>query len=569
MQLQIKSKFKNVFSSESNAIIKSIFKNSYIFILFSLLNVLLPIFICLIAAAMTSKGAFAVMGIGYVTAFQLAYCQIGFTFGVFASFLIFNKKTKHFQSSHLKETFLLTFLYGFLMVPLYVIPSWIYSKYASAHINTLDSINFAYNYIWTSSGFIFLTTLRSTLVLIVNKKDAQWKAIVAELFSYGLMIIFCVVFSFYTNLNNGLGLGIGLTFGSTISCIVLLIYCWLKLKIFTHYEKHFKWKKVKYVLSYTWRQSLITIAIQIFKAITLFVLSFSIPNAILGAVPLDYQMARLVWYNVLYLIPFLFTGMTDAIYDWFSENKRVINRQNGIRIVSFVILIIFLLTIIFAVGFNFAIQPLTQFYVHNGLSSYDASIFQPNSDLFQPPLNLDSNTEASILKTVREKIVSSSLISDDLKTRILNEINNNLRFKNLVLNVALNSFQDNFTKFNTSQITEMLILPHSWSYLYVSVYCLTYPVGVVLNAFLYSITKTKPKVWLLVIAEGIAIAFIVTFGVNLQTSEKFYLMDAWSFPLSIVGVIALLYLIPNFFIQIFKYENQKTHKHLHHPITNE
>lgn len=67
-------------------------KESWIFIVFWFINGFVPIAICMISATIPGDGAYYVIGIGYVTAFQLAYVQIGWSVSIAITYTLIQMK---------------------------------------------------------------------------------------------------------------------------------------------------------------------------------------------------------------------------------------------------------------------------------------------------------------------------------------------------------------------------------------------------------------------------------------------------------------------------------------------
>lgn len=545
-----KTKVSEFVKSSNFSLIKKFFQNSLIFLLFSFLNVSLPIFICLISSRVDDKSAYGTIGVGFITSFQLAFSQIGFTFAIFSSCLIL-KRDKVLKSTLSKvesityDVLLMSLIYGLIITPLYVGPSYVYNMYANKHYNTIDSLQPANYYIYSSSGFVLLTTLSWTFIFLIYNKTNSWHALLQILISFGSTLLLSSTLGLLTNLKY-IGVGLGLTIGTLISCISSFIHCWFKTDYFKHNKISIKWIHIKLVISNVWRQTLMVVSIQVFKAIALLVLNLQVPEKLVDSVPLNYQMARLIWYNFLYLIPFVILGFSDSIYYFFIKHNKEIEKANVNLLIAIVTFIALFLTIIVAISSSFLTNPLVSFYIENQNYSYDLEYIK-------------SNVSALSKTTIIEFINKSNKIPLEVKDEILAILNsqdpNTSYLVNLVLkNVTEYVLIPKFSQFGANEISSMIILPDSYTLLYVSVYCILYPLGTLLNSFLMSIKKEKPPAILMVIAQAIAIAFVVEFGINFQETQRFYLMEAWSFPLAIIGIVAFIYLSTSFFIKLHKKE---------------
>ena len=554
---------KNYFKSNEFNMTKKFLSNSLVFVLFSFLNVSLPIFICLITSRVDDKAAYATIGIGFITSFQLAYSQIGFAFAIFASCLILKKDKEEnhrivFSKSNIAyDALLLALIYGIIITPLYIGPCWIYNKYANEHYNTIDSIQPANLYIFSSSGFILLTTLSWTLIFLIYNKTNSFNALIQILISFGSTLLLSSTLSLLTPLKY-IGVGLGLTLGTLFSCFCSFIHCLIKTSYFkkskylrcsikTLYFKkiiQIKWINIKEIFRNVWRQTLMVISIQIFKAVALIVLNFQIPEKLVDSVPLNYQMARLIWYNLLYLIPFLILGFSDSSYYFFIKNEPNIHEVDFGKIIPVIIGIAFIFTIGIVVASSYLVYPLSDFYIKNQNHSYGIDFISANVQKISKDTIIQTiNSTSQIPKELKEKLISIIQSNNPQTSTIVDQI-----LKEVTENILL----PKFTKFDASSINELINLPNSFTYIYISIYCILYPLGTLLNSFFLSIKNEKPKALFMVVAQGVAIAFIVEFGINFQENNRFYLMEAWSFPLAIIGIVAFIYLSFNFFIQLSK-----------------
>lgn len=550
-KINIKYKSFIVENKTSLLLLKKIFLNSWIFIVFSFLNVSLPIVICLLGTKLTF-GAYATMGIGFVTTFLLAFSQIGFSFSIFSSFYYFqniNSKQLNFNLEEVKKDLIydiiaLGFIYGFILTLLYFTSSYTYTKYANIHVNTVDSLPYAFHFTYTSIPYVFFVVVQYSLIMVINNKKNQLHALLQLFITFFVTTLLLSIFVFFTNLE-GYGLGIGLSIGSIISIISSFIHLFFFTDTFKTNYFRINRKYLSLIIKNTWRQIAITVSIQIFKGCALLLLSYQIPNALVNSVPLDYQMSRIIWYNMMYLIPFILNGLTDSLYyfflkekSFFEENKDKIN----INIVMlFVLFISIILTILLIIACNYLSMGLSVVYTKNQNHSYSNEAIA--TDLYG---------------IGKEKIIdvisSSELITQDQKDWLINLVNN--ASEEQIKKIIDDTILPKFVSFNNKSIDKILIFPNSFTYFYLCFYCVLYGSGQLLNAFGLSVTNKKPKVVLLVIVQSLAILFVVEFGINFQETQKFYLMEAWSFPLLIIGIVAFVYMSFTYFLLTSEYQNK-------------
>lgn len=530
-------------------LIKKIWSNSLFFIIFSFLNISLPIYICLISANIDQYGSYAAMGIGFVTTFQMAFSQVGFSFAIFSSiffFMIAKNKNRLFATTGydmIYDMLFLAFLYGLIITPIYIGSSYVYTKYANAHYNTIDSLPYAYDFIYSSAGYTFLITILYSLIITIHNNKGRAQGIFYMVLSFTFIVLLSLVLGMFTNLK-GIGVGLGMTLGVIISILITFLISFFTTNVFQGIKFQIKKTYLFLILNYTWRPSLTTLSIQVFKGCALLLLSYQIPDALVNAVPLDYQMSRIIWYNLMYLIPFLLLGMADSIYFFFiKEDEEKILQGVNIHFALIAIgLILLVLTVILTVIGNELVIWLSKEYTKNQDKTYDENTIIANLELMGKDKIIDYvNSTLSLTDAQKEWIIN---LIKDLPSNVVNEV-----IKSTLL--------PKFTGFDPNNIQKILIFPNSFTYFYLSFYCILYPLGQFMNGYSLAISKEKPKTILLVVVQALAILFVVEFGVNYQETQKFYLMEAWSFPLLIIGIVAIVYLSFTSFLILDKYNRKK------------
>ena len=348
---------------------------------------------------------------------------------------------------------------------------------------------------------------------------------------------------FFTGLE-GYGIGIGLSVGSLISIISSFIHLFFFTDTFKTNYFMINGKYLVLIIKNTWRQIAITVSIQIFKGCALLLLSYQIPDALVNSVPLDYQMSRIIWYNMMYLIPFILNGLTDSLYYFFlkekffyEENKEKININ---LVMIFILVLSIILTTLLIVACNYLSMGLSLAYTKNQNHSFSNEAIA--NDLY-------GIGKSKIIETIN----NSELITQEQKNWLIQLVNN--ASEEQIKQIIDQTILPKFVSFSNLAINNILIFPKSFTYFYLCFYCVLYGSGQLLNAFGLSVTNRKPKVALLVIAQLLAILFVVEFGINFQETQKFYLMEAWSFPLLIIGIVAFVYMSFTYFL--LTYDHQK------------
>ena len=124
-------------------------------------------------------------------------------------------------------------------------------------------------------------------------------------------------------------------------------------------------------------ESITSISLSVFKGVAIICLSIVIPDVINDFVPLSYQMSRVIWFNMMYFIPFIGIGISEEIrnhyvsYHSVSKDKCYLNHNK--RLDFKVMIITLLLTLIVAISCIFLVKPLNYLYAIN-----DHNLFKDN-----------------------------------------------------------------------------------------------------------------------------------------------------------------------------------------------
>ncbi|GAA5414628.1 hypothetical protein [Ureaplasma ceti] len=492
----------------------------------------------MISATIPGDGAYYVIGIGYVTAFQLAYVQIGWSVSIAITYTLiqmkFTKSDKvegQSQGDMMFVAIVITWIYGLVLVPLFVGPSYAYSKFANDHVNTLISQKSAYVYIYTLAGYIFLSPFISLLILFIHSYKGQKISITVMILSNLLIVGMSAILTLTPKANNdikAMGTGLGMTIGSLIVAIVLSVYVFLTTEL--RYSKFkFKAGEILFVIKQTMKLASTILFIQIFKAVALIVMGLVISDTMQSVVPMGYQYGRVIWYNYVYLIPFFCYGIGDAMMFFGLRKKIEIKYQQ--MFVAFIVIIVtcFLIEAGIAIGLRWTVEPLSTFYTKN-------------SQLDWSTIDLDKvNLSFMLMKIAQKKNIDQSYVNqilniieaDPYGTQKLQEF---LKYSI----VSLLSSQN----MNGPGLASMILYPKSRSYIFISVYAVFYSTASMMNNIASVMKRRYPTAFesvRLMVVQAIALTAIITCGLELQSGTTFPMLDAWSFPMFIIGIVSLLY----------------------------
>lgn len=537
-------------------------KESIIFIVFWLLNGLMPIFICLISASIKQYGAYYVLGIGYITAFQLGYVQIGWVISIAILFVI----KKIYASSKFNEAnystlyfnaFITIVIVAISLVPLFFVPSYVYNLFANNHVNTIISQKVAENYIFGLLPYIFINVIMSFIIMNIHTKQGLKISLPLLIGSNFLIISFCALLSLLPSYSSveitSLMIGFSISIGSFISLIIIVavsFFCGNIKDIFQRIHFLTFWMLFKSIF----KQTVSILSIQIIKGIALIVLGNVISATMTMTSPMGYQLSRVVWYNYLYLIPFFAFGLGDAMM-FYGMRKNIITTNKHINInIWFLFIFTFVIEILIAIGLYFSIEPLSAFYVQ--YKEIDWKYINLNDVDLVYTINYLYN--AGKIKLTPEAL--NSVLN--LIKWCNNNPNNPLASTLLhVMRAAIVELLSN-NNMTGAGVSEYLLLNNK-SYIYISLYAVGYSTALLINNTNLSSKHRYSNAFetcFLILMQIIVISSVVAMGVKLQsTSSTFPFLDAWSFPLAIAGIGSLLLYIFLYFTHLrkmkFKHNN--------------
>ncbi len=537
-------------------------KESVIFIVFWLLNGLMPIFICLISASIKQYGAYYVLGIGYITAFQLGYVQIGWVISIAILFVI----KKIYASSKFNEAnystlyfnaFITIVIVAISLVPLFFVPSYVYNLFANNHVNTIISQKVAENYIFGLLPYIFINVIMSFIIMNIHTKQGLKISLPLLIGSNFLIISFCALLSLLPNYSSveltALMIGFSISIGSFISLIIIVavsFFCGNIKDIFQRIHFSTFWMLFKSIF----KQTISILSIQIIKGIALIVLGNVISATMTMTSPMGYQLSRVVWYNYLYLIPFFAFGLGDAMM-FYGMRKNIITTNKHINInIWFLFIFAFVIEILIAIGLYFSIEPLSAFYVQykeidwNYINLNDVDLVYTINYLYNAgKIKLTPEALTSVLNLIKW---CNNNPNNPLASTLLH-----------VMRVAIVELLSN-NNMTGAGVSEYLLLNNK-SYIYISLYAVGYSTALLINNTNLSSKHRYSNAFetcFLILMQIIVISSVVAMGVKLQsTSSTFPFLDAWSFPLAIAGIGSLLLYIFLYFTHLrkmkFKHNN--------------
>ncbi|MDE6472916.1 MAG: hypothetical protein K2K73_00680, partial [Ureaplasma sp.] len=399
-----------------------------------------------------------------------------------------------------------------------------------------------------------------------------------------LLIGLCALFSLVIKSNyTGFWCGFGISLSSLITFGILCLYLRYRLKISFRFHNYF-WTTIHRVFKNSYKQLLIIVTIQIFKAIALICLGLIVTDSIEGIVPISYQLSRVIWYNLLYLLPFLGYGIADAVlfYGFYEQNIFYSNQFNKLVVIIFSFVFVF--ELIFSIGVYYLIPKLAEIYLANNDPSISLEQFNiddinivtllesllKKESFIQKLEGIDQKTVFDAIKkfnnelpdwmvnTVAKMLVDykDKFIDPNTRTEAINTF-----AKELVKNLPhLNSELKRFFAFylqnaKVDSVNKMFSVNSCNTYYFMVTWTTLYSCGLIFNNAKIILRKNTVTWWqalLISLVQAIVIIAIVAFGITQQYSIALPMYDAWTMPLCVASIIIFGYYLITYLIQYKK-----------------
>lgn len=560
--------------------------SSKMFLLFSLLNCFCPIFLCMISSLLPYYGAQAVMGVGYASTFLLSFAQLGITFSISLFFYFRNSKKNAFnqENSQWLKYLLISFVIGLICLTIYILSCYLYFNFSNKRPNTIDSLKYGMNFVYSSIGFVLLSSMEGYLLLNLKNKN-QILAISLFCSRTCLSLVLSLILLKYTNLNT---IGIGLSFSLIMILFILIDYylVW-KYQNFKIFKKIAKLNKNKANLRNVFQESISPIALSLAKGICIMILGFIMYEKLTDFVSISYQMSRVVWFNIMYMIPWFGIGISDAIkfndlYVNVEQNKNQLVKQYWI-----LLLITLIISLLMCVAGYFLVNPLTHLYIKNTSLLYGSVPSLGTSLKLEtlPPTYLpEIKPGQDIISYITDTLIKDNQWREWLdknKIDILHNAFHFQEFKTWFLNyISATSYDPNIIyaliMYKNPEQLEIISSPlllkfkmenfNSKTFFYILIYGTLSSGWSVLLPSIATISKKQMPPWLLIIIYFLCVGFIISFGATfsispiadqLANNNPFKYLDAWTFPIAIISVIIFSYLFIKWIFVSKKYLSSK------------
>lgn len=197
------------------------------------------------------------------------------------------------------------------------------------------------------------------------------------------------------------------------------------------------------------KEYLTSISLSIFKRIAIVAVVFTIPLTINEFTPLEFKMSRVLWFNMMYFIPFILIGIREDIRAHYltHENEKICSLNHYWKKNLTIIIITLLFTFFLSFRGIFLISPLAKIYVKNDYNPFKNNEF-PEIKGWENP-SLPSNEIIQIDK-LENNILNEFPVLDKLKPLTENQIKDALiKLENIII------IKNNLQKIDQWTITQL------------------------------------------------------------------------------------------------------------------
>lgn len=566
---------------------KSIFyflKNSSFFLGISLINSIMPIVLCIIAAFIPSYGAQATMGVGYVATFLLSFSQVGISFATSTYFLTKKKITenkidkKEFRHEVMTKSIVISLAMSIFLLGIYALSSYLYMHYSCDRPNTMQTLDYGLEFMYTSIGYIFLICTTFLLLLYI-KMNSRILGNILTICSFLFIAIFTAIMGLYTGLE-AKGIGLGLSLSTVIVLIVSATIISIKFPFKMRITKILKFNRDEFKEILT--ESVPGVSLSLFKGLAIFILAICLPKDLTNYVPLSYQMARLIWFNIMYAIVWFPVGISDTIKFYFIGLDYDVDYKVKIKLFWKLLLISMCVTLVFAIASWFVVEPLASLYITNGAYNFDVQgVPQPSESLAKylgnPPSGHKYWTPELIMGLKEPKrnflhiLLHENLRNDffifvkkfeayttydkNIITALLNH-----NFSSMNIHDIFNNILNGSESANNESIKNLLILISLDGYntnstFYIYIYAVMSCIWTVLMPATKAITKKSMSNLFVASVYAFFLGFLIFFGtwysiIDTNPNNTFRYLDAWTFPLIIIAISVSLVIFTKWVIVI-------------------
>ena len=370
----------------------SLFKRHYIFLIFTLLNTLLPIILCLLGALQKNIGMEVALAIGLSTPFQLTFINIIFIFTFWIILSIIKEYQKKAGNNNVKvQKLFWIILFSNIIITIiltlfFLLSSWSYVQlfYGNTNVDSISSISL--NFIYYFTGAIFFIGISFVFTMLIHIQKGGLTAPILEGMRFLLIILSVLIFQYSTNLTEN-AVGLGVLIGSIASLIFNFAYYFVYFKVWK-YEYIFKLSWLIFIIKGSWSFILIKTLSSLLKPMIFFVMGGSKSTQ-----DYNFMVSKNIWYFALYFVPFLSDSFSKIIsYHTILNADKYEKNKNNLAAFKWLFIFDFVTLIIISISCYFLAEPISNIFILN------------QNSIINPPLPIN-------IETIKEKILLPNSIA--------------------------------------------------------------------------------------------------------------------------------------------------------------
>ena len=370
----------------------SLFKRHYVFLVFTLLNTLLPIVLCLLGAFQNNNGMEVALAIGLSTPFQLTFINIIFIFTFWIVLSIIKEYKNKVENNNIqiqKLFWIILFsniVITIILTMLFLLSSWAYVQlfYGDTNADIISSIGL--NFIYYFTGAIFFIGIGFVFNMLIHIQKGGATASILEGIRFILIILFSLVFQHTTNLKED-AIGLGVLIGSLVSLILNFSYYFIYFKIWK-YKYIFEIYWLLFIIKGSWAFILIKTLSSLLKPMIFFVMGASKSTQ-----DYNFMVSKNIWYFALYFVPFLSDSFSKIIsYHAILNAGKYEKNEKNLHSLKKLFIFDFATLIIISIACYFLVQPISNIFILN------------HDSILNPPLPIN-------IETIKEKVLLPSSVA--------------------------------------------------------------------------------------------------------------------------------------------------------------
>lgn len=536
------------------------------------------VILSLLVALNPNAGGFASMGITYALVFVNAFMLTGTTSGLILATWSYHYKKKTtnqlIESINHKRNSLIAFIYGLILLGLYLVCSQLYNLGANSHYNLAFTRIYTQNFNWAICCVILIKPISTYYISYYNQyfnNRRTWVLILFDLITYTLSLGLAYIFAFDTNRSyfntwNELGYagyGLGFSIGFIIMMIISIALAYLKTDLkddSTGISAKFR-QQLKVMIKHSWTYLFNGLLMSVIKTIIVFILYLIINDKVISSTVLVFSSARVIWYYGLIMMPMVANAISDYIIYILQKSKITNNSYHSRQLWLILVILAFLGSFIVTIIYGFSVDPISKIITANTTKlQLEANIAEYLYPSFKKALL--KNEQAMQLLTNQTQLSTNEL-------RVVLESNDwsknetwlmyakpylDQQWYHSYITKVPNAITAPYLLLSADQVRDYIVRTDTIYYLaYFGIINYT---AIILLRYIDIIKKQTAKPLTSSIIQLLTVIFIVGFGVSYQGSDQYPGLVAWSMPFSVLTSVMLLLAI-TFSLIIFKKYKKK------------